>query len=70
MEPKEFKVPEILGAWARPIAWNQGGYDAVLQTSVGDEKVAVRGVQVKAGMTHSLKLNYVDERVVKEGDEL
>jgi hypothetical protein len=69
-DPKEFKVPDILDAWARPIAWNQGGYDAVLLTSEGDGKVAVRVVQVTAGITHSLKLNYVEsllQRVVKEG---
>jgi hypothetical protein len=72
-DPKEFKVPDILGAWARPIAWNQGGYDAVLLTSVGDGKVTVRVVQVTAGITHSLKLNYVEsllQRVVKEGFEV
>jgi hypothetical protein len=45
-DPKEFKVPDILDAWARPIAWNQGGYDAVLLASEGDGKVAVRVVQV------------------------
>jgi hypothetical protein len=69
-DPKEFKVPDILDAWARPIAWNQGGYDAVLLTSEADGKVAVRVVQVTAGITHSLKLNYVEsllQRVVKEG---
>ena len=58
-DPKEFKVSEILGG-ARPIAWNQGGYDAVLLTSVGDGMVAVRVVQVTAGTTNSLKLNYVE----------
>jgi hypothetical protein len=69
-DPKEFKVPEISGAWARPIAWNQGGYVAVLLTSVGGGKVAVRVVQVTAGRTHGLKLNYVEsllQRVVEEG---
>ena len=40
-DPKEFKVPDVLDAWARPIAWNQGGYDAVLLTSAGDGKVPV-----------------------------
>jgi hypothetical protein len=72
-DPKEFKVPDILDAWARPIAWNQGGYDAVLLTSEADGKVSVRVVQVTAGITHSLKLNYVEsllQRVVKEGFEV
>jgi hypothetical protein len=35
LDPKEVKAPEILGAWASSIAWNQGGYDAVLLTSEG-----------------------------------
>jgi hypothetical protein len=72
-DPKEFKVPDILDAWARPITWNQGGYDAVLLTSVGDRKVAVRVVQVTAGITHSVKLSYVEsllERLVKQGFEV
>jgi hypothetical protein len=72
-DPKEFKVPDILDAWARPIAWNQGGYDAVLLTSEADGKVSVRVVQVTAGITHSLELNYVElllQRVVNEGFEV
>jgi hypothetical protein len=67
-DPKEFKVPDILDAWARPIARKQGGYDAVLLTSEADGKVSVRVVQVTSGITHSLKLIYVEsllQRVVQ-----
>jgi hypothetical protein len=60
LDPKEFKVPDNLDAWTRPIVWNQGGYDAMLLTSEGDGKVAVRAVLVTAGITPSLKLTYVE----------
>jgi hypothetical protein len=72
-EPKEFKVPGILGAWARLIAWNQRGYEAVLLTSVDDGKVTVHVAQVTAGITHSLEFNDVEsllQRVGKEGFEV
>ncbi|KAJ3229431.1 hypothetical protein HDU78_009058, partial [Chytriomyces hyalinus] len=47
-------IPEE-GTWWKPLKWNQGGYDAIFT-----ERLAQRFtfVQVTAGNTHSLKLQY------------
>jgi hypothetical protein len=72
-DPKAFEVANVVGAWARPSKWNQGGYDAVLMTRKGKAKVALLAVQVTAGQTHDLKLDYVEslmESVVTQGFEV
>jgi len=73
-DPDAFDATALVGAWARPNKWNQGGYDAVLMTAKGDNMtVDIKVVQVTSAVSHALKLRYVEsliERTVKAGFEV
>lgn len=53
-DPKKLEKEDLEKNWVQPIAWNQGGYDAVLFEKV-EEKVGITFVQVTRAKAHSFK---------------
>ena len=51
----------------KPAKWNQGGYDAVF---IDESQKLVRFVQVTRGDSHSLKLKYFRDFLVKQEQEV
>jgi hypothetical protein len=65
-DPEAFDATELIGSWARPTKWNQGGYDAVLMTAKGDNlTVDIKVVQVTSAASHALKLRYVESLIAR-----